>query len=549
MRRAKLPLDPQACAAADAELAKITGGRPLSMGPEDAELRRQWMDAYLRHAGPDAAEAASSGSEVGKPAQDCDKKNWIKLHYTYCDGTGVPGARFTVTRPNGSMVVTGVLGGDGKAYRDIPLDVGPVRYWYDQDPYGEHYKPVLVPHGELLKEPGFLDSAADKIKSGVDWVWGGLQGDFNRDPTIGQIAFNTVLTVIPLVDQAGDARDIVANLIHLSNDVKDGEAWFGLLVTIIGCIPEAGSIAKGILKAIKKASKSMTPKQLLDLLVRTHNYFRKGNAVQWLREFRGKLPKMATDAAAKVKEIVGKVRAQIAKVRAWTPERFRPKLNAIDDGLKEVEQQAAGQLSKQADEVGQTLGEALSDTSPAKMDGSAQTTTTKNQAKISPDTGGKRRTKAESDAQRQRLREAASNKDGEKALMKLSETGDPDATYVWNEMRIKKDPRARGYQFENEISDRLGDKVERAGEVVDPLGPKHTDIDLETADSIFEIKSGKGVSNIDLAKKAAIAKERGKDLVIVHQGHYDNKAARENAERICNELGVRLKIIKPSEVQ
>lgn len=384
MRRAKLPLDPQACAVADAELAKITGGRPLSMGPEDAELRRQWMDAYLRHAGPDAAEAVSGGSEVGKTAQDCDKKNWVKLHYTYCDGTGVPGARFTVTRPNGSMVVTGTLGGDGKAYRDIPLDVGPVRYWYDQDPYGEHYKPVLVPHGEPLKEPGFLDSAADKIKSGVDWVWGGLQGDFNRDPTIGQIAFNTVLTVIPLVDQAGDARDIVANLIHLSNDVKDGEAWFGLLVTIIGCIPEAGSIAKGILKAIKKASKSMTPKQLLDVLIRTHNYFRKGNAVQWLREFRGKLPKMASDAAAKVKAIVGKVREQIAKVRAWTPERFRPKLNAIDDGLKEVEQQAAGQLSKQADELGQKLDEGLAETTPTKMDGSAQTSLPKSQGKEAP---------------------------------------------------------------------------------------------------------------------------------------------------------------------
>ena len=47
MRRLEEPLDPDAVAAADAELAKITGGRKLTMDPEDADLRKKWVDAYL----------------------------------------------------------------------------------------------------------------------------------------------------------------------------------------------------------------------------------------------------------------------------------------------------------------------------------------------------------------------------------------------------------------------------------------------------------------------------------------------------------------------
>jgi hypothetical protein len=50
-RIAKRPLNPAAVAAANEALAEKTGGRPLTMSPEDAELRAEWMDHYLAAGG------------------------------------------------------------------------------------------------------------------------------------------------------------------------------------------------------------------------------------------------------------------------------------------------------------------------------------------------------------------------------------------------------------------------------------------------------------------------------------------------------------------
>ena len=47
MRRARRPLDPEAVRIANAGVAPQPGGRGLTMQPEDAALRKQWMDAYL----------------------------------------------------------------------------------------------------------------------------------------------------------------------------------------------------------------------------------------------------------------------------------------------------------------------------------------------------------------------------------------------------------------------------------------------------------------------------------------------------------------------
>lgn len=33
-----------------------------------------------------------------------------------------------------------------------------------------------------------------------------IQGDFNEDQTLAQVTTNTVITMIPIVDQAGDVR-------------------------------------------------------------------------------------------------------------------------------------------------------------------------------------------------------------------------------------------------------------------------------------------------------------------------------------------------------
>jgi len=69
-RVAKQPLDPNAVAAADAAMAGITGGRPLTMAPADAELRARWMDHYVA-AGGELEGEDWGRTEPDDPVEEC----------------------------------------------------------------------------------------------------------------------------------------------------------------------------------------------------------------------------------------------------------------------------------------------------------------------------------------------------------------------------------------------------------------------------------------------------------------------------------------------
>jgi hypothetical protein len=73
MRKAKRPLNPDAVQAANAALADETGGRQLTMGPEDGALRKKWMDAYLAAGGKADPDTPAGGASGGgsKPAAPC----------------------------------------------------------------------------------------------------------------------------------------------------------------------------------------------------------------------------------------------------------------------------------------------------------------------------------------------------------------------------------------------------------------------------------------------------------------------------------------------
>ena len=92
--------------------------------------------------------------------------------------------------------------------------------------------------------------AAANDKSIWTWFWEAIQGDFNDERSTGQIAFDAGISMIPLVDQVCDIRDLVANCRKLSNDVKDHWAWVALALTLVGLFPSLGSLVKGVLKIL-----------------------------------------------------------------------------------------------------------------------------------------------------------------------------------------------------------------------------------------------------------------------------------------------------------
>ncbi len=80
------------------------------------------------------------------------------------------------------------------------------------------------------------------------WFWEAIEGDFNENRTTGQILVDAGLSMIPLVDQVCDVRDLIADCKKILHKPSDGEAWVALALTLIGLFPTLGSLVKGVLK-------------------------------------------------------------------------------------------------------------------------------------------------------------------------------------------------------------------------------------------------------------------------------------------------------------
>ena len=107
-RRATRPLNVEAVKAANAAVAAETGGRPLSMGPEDTALRKKWMDAYIA-AGGKSETVNSGGKKPGEVVAVCERS--------------AQDPNIT-TVPNGGPKDLGCGGFDWKVWFDIPEAAG-----------------------------------------------------------------------------------------------------------------------------------------------------------------------------------------------------------------------------------------------------------------------------------------------------------------------------------------------------------------------------------------------------------------------------------------
>jgi hypothetical protein len=87
-------------------------------------------------------------------------------------------------------------------------------------------------------------------KEKAEWVWEALQGDFNPNRSVGQVGVDMVVCLIPGVDTVMDIRDLIANIIAIARAPTSGMAWFSLVLTLVGFIPELGSVAKGVVKMV-----------------------------------------------------------------------------------------------------------------------------------------------------------------------------------------------------------------------------------------------------------------------------------------------------------
>ncbi len=204
----------------------------------------------------------------------------VDLTLTYSDGDPVQGATYTLTDQTGG-VFEGNLDNKGKA---SVSGVAPGEFKVE---YGEDTR-EFIPNKATKQNPnfnpkanaqqlidetkkgevGFWENAWKRMSGSASWIWGVILGDFNDDASVEQIIANTALTMIPVVDQAADIRDLSANIMTLLDEKERDKAenWLALALTLIGCIPTFGSAMKGTCKVALKASKGTSKDMLLAVL-------------------------------------------------------------------------------------------------------------------------------------------------------------------------------------------------------------------------------------------------------------------------------------------
>lgn len=96
----------------------------------------------------------------------------------------------------------------------------------------------------------WMGSAKQDLSAAAEWIWIVLQGDFADDQTTGQAVTGTIISMIPLVDQICDVRDVVANCKKINQDSSNRWTWVALALTLIGLFPTLGSLVKGCFKVM-----------------------------------------------------------------------------------------------------------------------------------------------------------------------------------------------------------------------------------------------------------------------------------------------------------
>lgn len=247
------------------------------------------------------AVAAQGSDPIDKICELC-KGNWIKIRYEYEDGTGVPGANYVVQAvtadgsPTGDIIAEGKTDANGDAHVPLSDEHTQVEFYFHDDPEGEPYEDPEAAKPLEEPEPGFWRGLWENITDGADWIWGVLKGDFEEDPSTSQIIGRMILTMIPGIDQLADVQDIVNILYRLiwKQEWEVKMHWVLLVITLIGLIPVLGSLAKGLLKLVIKKAGDVSA---LRALYGVFNYFKKGNAHRWIRDFAADLTGKHLDSA------------------------------------------------------------------------------------------------------------------------------------------------------------------------------------------------------------------------------------------------------------
>lgn len=151
-------------------------------------------------------------------------------------------------------------------------------------------------------------------KSTWEWLWEAIQGDFNDNRSTGQVAFDAAISMIPVVDQICDVRDIIANCKSIAqSDEKEDNSWkwVALVLTLIGLFPSLGSLVKGVLKIffvfVRRYGGDKVVKAVDDAMTWVITFLRKKEVQDYLRRL--KVDEVFKWLAQQVRAVKGRLSA------------------------------------------------------------------------------------------------------------------------------------------------------------------------------------------------------------------------------------------------
>lgn len=159
------------------------------------------------------------------------------------------------------------------------------------------------------------------------WFWEAIEGDFNDNRNTKQILVDAAISMIPLVDQVCDIRDLIANCRKIYKDPTDVWAWVSLVLTLIGLFPTLGSLVKGVLKIffgfVRRAGGKQVGEAIEAGMTMVVTFLRRPEVQKYLKD--NKVHNVFQWLAEGVKEVRGLVNVKALKGR-------------FDEGIKVLEQ-------------------------------------------------------------------------------------------------------------------------------------------------------------------------------------------------------------------
>ena len=303
------------------------------------------------------------------------------------------------------------------------------------------------------------------MNDALDWFWGVLQGDFNEDPSLSQTIVGSLITLIPVIDQVGDIRDIIANLHQLSKDSSDKWKWIALAITLIGLIPVLGSALKGVFKILVKFLRegARHADEALATILAIVRGAGKGDPVRWLRSL--PMDQYAREAVARFNDFMQKIVLGISDVRhMWLARRILGdklrQLELVEQQIRRLQAMGRDRIPDVMRFLKRELDTLLARAQPARLNGATDGVNTlahsaKPLMRLDYEVAVRRRVGGTVDAMR-----AAGRSDEEIARAASAQR------------------RAIGKEFKDQTDPELREVIHRRNEALygDPLGPTYEDL-------------------------------------------------------------------------